>query len=315
MTEVMYNWRVAAVHNALKDMGKGGSAALTVEDLTQLGHLDQYHYMGIEANDHVIDILGLDSSVRAVDIGSGIGGPARYISAKTGCHIVGVEIQRDLCETATELTARVKGLSERVSFIQGDFTSLVADGTLPEEAFDHFLSLLVFLHIPDRAGLLNACFKSVKPGATFLIEDFMARPGRAFTEQEHAWLKDVVSAPTVTSAEQYAEDLAKAGFVDIQVVDLSEIWQKWTKARHDLYVMSKDKTTITHGEEIYRSRVSFYKVIDQLFAGNLGGCRITGRRPSLLEAKLLEGRCKELESGCGSVHVVEGMQRVLANNS
>jgi len=309
MTEVMYNWRVAAVNNALRDMGKEEGSELTVEDLTQLGHLDQYHYLGTESNDHVISMLGLDDSADVLDIGSGIGGPARYISSRSGCRITGVELQKDLCDASTALTSRVRGVADKVKFVCGDFATLVGDGTIPESSYDHFLSLLVFLHIPDRAGLLNACYKATRPGGTFVIEDFMAKPGHDFTAQENDWLRNVVSAPTVSSGEQYAEDLRKAGFVDIEVLDLSDIWRKWTKARHDLYVMSKDTTIKSHGEEIYESRVKFYKVIDSLFAGNLGGCKITGRKPSALEARLLEGRRKTYSTGDNAVHVVEGMRR------
>merc|ERR1712050_203174 len=125
-------------------------------------------------------------------------------------------------------------------------------------------------------GLLEACFSALRPGGTFIIEDFAAKPGTSFTAQEKSSLLDVVSAPNVSTPEQYAADLESAGFVDIEVVDLSPIWQKWTKARHELYVKSKDNTVKTQGKSIYNSRVHFYKVIDDLFAGNLGGCRITG---------------------------------------
>lgn len=309
MTEVMYNWRVAAVYNVLRQMGKE-AGELEIEDLTQLGHLDQYHYMGVEANDHVIDILGLDGSVKVLDIGSGIGGPARYIAGRSGCQITGVELQRDLCEASSALTRRVRGLAEKVDFLNGDFVNLVKSGAVAPGSFDHFISLLVFLHIPDRAQLLDACFKAVRPGSTFLIEDFMQRPGQDFTTQEIEWLRDVVSAPTVTSGEQYVMDLEQAGFVDVQVDDLSDIWRRWTKDRHNLYVKSKDTTVQSQGEEIYNSRVAFYKVIDNLFAGNLGGCRITGRKPSELEARLLAGRRTSFgSSGSQSVHVVEGMRR------
>lgn len=53
-----------------------------MSDLTALGHLDQYHYGGVEANDHVIELLGIDDTVHCLDIGSGIGGPARYIASR-----------------------------------------------------------------------------------------------------------------------------------------------------------------------------------------------------------------------------------------
>lgn len=311
MKEVMYNWRVAAVKNALREMGKE-SGDLAIDDLTALGHLDQYHYLGIEANDHAIELLGLDESVHVLDIGSGIGGPARYISCKTGCRITGVELQEDICLAGRELTARIPGLAERVSFHVGDFISLVQKGSLPRESFDHFLSLLVFLHIPDRQALLKACFDMVKPGGTFLIEDFAAKPGLDFTAREQSHLLDVVSAPNVSTIEKYCADLENAGFVDVEAVDLSDIWQKWTKARHDLYVESKDETIRTQGEAIFNSRVKFYKVVDELFEGNLGGVRISGWKPSAqpsqLAARLAAGRQEDLGSS-GVVNVVEGKTR------
>lgn len=308
MTEAMYNWRVAAVKNALKEMGKD-TGSLTVGDLTALGHLDQYHYLGVEANDHVIDILGLDKSVHVLDIGSGIGGPARYISSMSGCRITGVELQEDICTFGADLTKRVPGLADRVKFEVGDIVSMSKEGKIASGSFDHFMSLLVFLHIPDRPALLQACFDALRPGGTFIIEDFAAKPGTSFTEGERASLLDVVSAPNVSTPEKYAADLESAGFVDIEVVDLSEIWQKWTKARHDLYAESREETVKMHGETIFNSRVKFYKVIDDLFAGNLGGARITGRKPSELEARLLAGRKKDLGQTGGVVNVVEGKTR------
>jgi len=308
MTDVMYNWRVKAILSALKDMGKE-TGDLAVADLTKLGHLDQYHYLGIEANDHVIDILGLDEKVHVLDIGSGIGGPARYIASKSGCKITGVELQQDLCEAGQQLTERIPGLSARVDFQVGDFVSLLKEGKLPKSEFDHFISLLVFLHIPERTSVLQACYEALKPGATFIIEDFIAKPGVDFTEQESKNLLDVVSAPTVSTADTYAKDLVAAGFVDIEIVDLSAIWQKWTKARHELYVESREETVQAHGQAHFDSRSKFYRVIDELFAGNLGGGRITGRKPTELEAKLLAGRKKDLGATGGTVNVIEGKER------
>lgn len=242
---------------------------LSVSDLTALGHLDQYHYGGIEANDHVIQLLGIDETVHCLDVGSGIGGPGRYIASKTGCRVTGVELQADICRAGQILTDRVPELVGKVQFKIGDIIALSKAKEIADESFDHFLSLLVFLHIPDREALLKACFDATKKGGTFLIEDFAAKPGKSFTEKEKDGLLNVVSAPTVTTPEQYVLDLQKAGFVDIEVVDLSDQWQKWTKARHDLYEESKAETVSMHGEEIFTSRLKFYKVVMDLFEGKL----------------------------------------------
>lgn len=285
----MYNWRVAAVNNALALRGKE-TGPLTVDDLTSLGHLDQYHYMGTEACDEAIEILGLDENATVLDIGSGIGGPARYLSMKSGCDITGVELQEDLNVAATDLTTRV-GLQNQVRFVTGDFVERyqAQDADL-RVRFDHVMSLLVILHVPDRLALLQAAYNCLKPGGTFLIEDF-AMVGDHFLPQEASNLKNVVSAHTVTSKAAYIAELETAGFVDIEVVDLSAPWTQWTKARHESYRASKEETIKMHGEKLFTDRVKFYEVIDELFAGgNLGGVRITGRKMSLPEEKLLRGR-------------------------
>jgi cyclopropane fatty-acyl-phospholipid synthase-like methyltransferase len=285
----MYNWRVAAVHNALAERGKA-TGPLTVDDLISLGHLDQYHYHGVEACDKAAAILGLDSSSKVLDIGSGIGGPARYLSVRTGCDVTGVELQADLTQAATELTART-GLANRVRFITGDFVSLYTaqHADLQKASFDHFISQLVFLHIPDRPQLLKTCFETTKPGGTFLIEDFV-QVGPAFTSNEKSMLLNDVHAQTVTTRDEYIAALEDAGFVDVQTIDLTEGWREWSMARYKKYVESKEETVKMHGESVYNGRSAFYKVVADLFdGGNLGGACITGRKRGINEQKLYDG--------------------------
>jgi len=125
----MYNWRVKAIVNALEKAGRA-TGTLQLDNLTALGHLDQYHYLGTQACDHVIELLGIQADASVLDIGAGIGGPARYLSAHTGCRVVGVELQAELAEAAADLTARVEGVADRVTFVTGDFSDDAC--TLPE---------------------------------------------------------------------------------------------------------------------------------------------------------------------------------------
>ena len=66
---------------------------MTVEQLTPF---DNYHYFGTEAVDEAIDVLGLKPGMRVLDIGSGIGGPARYIAERSGAQVTALELQPDL---------------------------------------------------------------------------------------------------------------------------------------------------------------------------------------------------------------------------
>ncbi len=61
----MYDWRVKSIYQALKEAGKE-KGTLDVADLIKLGHLNQYHYLGVDACDKGIDILGFKKSLRRI---------------------------------------------------------------------------------------------------------------------------------------------------------------------------------------------------------------------------------------------------------
>lgn len=154
---------VQRIHNELAALGIGLDAALRVDQLTPF---DQYHYFGTEAVDEALEVLQLQPGSRVLDVGSGIGGPARYIAAKTGAHVTALELQPDLDEVARDLTARC-GLSSRVAHVCGN----ILDGAAAEN-YDAVISFLCFLHIPERPKLFAACRAALKPGGVMYVEDF-----------------------------------------------------------------------------------------------------------------------------------------------
>ena len=292
----MYNWRVRAVHDALRKRGKE-SGPLDIDDLCSLGHLDQYHYLGLEACDDVAEILNLGPGSTLLDVGSGIGGPARYLAATTGCRAIGVELQAELCDAATELTSRVPGLAERVQFVNGDASSL-QDLRLPAsprapheplEKVDHFISLLVNLHVPDRKALHTGLHAKLAAGGTFVIEDFVALAPP--TAAEAHTLHDLIKAPSVTSVATYVAELEGCGFVDIEATDLSVPWTAWCHTRSEEYNLTEAEAVALHGRETFEARRHFYAEVARLFAGGrVGGVRLSGRKPGAREGNLRRGR-------------------------
>jgi cyclopropane fatty-acyl-phospholipid synthase-like methyltransferase len=268
----MYDWRVKSIYQALKEEGKE-HGPLEISDLVKLGHLDQYHYLGVAACDKGIEILGLTENARILDIGSGVGGPARYISHKTGCQVTGIELQEPLNEMAVELTQRV-GLADRVNFITGD----ILEVNIKESDFDHFVSWLVFLHIPQRSKLFSVCFNALKPGGTFLIEDMVAL--HPFSDEEKSVLSEVIFAPYIPDSKTYRLDLEQAGFVNLEFEDISESWRDWANSRYQLHNENKEKNLKLYGDAVFESRSLLYNKVAQLFNdGNLGGMCITGKKP------------------------------------
>lgn len=282
--ETMYGWRVRSVRRALAERGLS-AGELTVEDLTALGHLDQYHYFGPAACDEAARILGLggegtdgpgDSAAdrrRLLDVGSGVGGPARYLAATTGCAVHGVELRAELVDLARELTDRA-GLADRVRYTVDDAATV----DLSAGAYDHAVAWLVLLHLPDRAPALERVQRAVRPGGTVLVEEFAL--GDPTPEQERA-LREVVDAPNVVGSEAFADEFRAAGFTDVTTCDLTDAWTAWTAARYDRFRERREEFVAVHGAETYDARASFYRTIRDLFAdGAVEGVRVTARVPA-----------------------------------
>jgi len=87
--------------------------------VAQLALLDQLHLRGILATSDLASAAGIEPSTRVLDLGRGIGGPARYLAARFGCRVTGVDLGPDCIEAARYLAARC-GRSDGVTFQVGD---------------------------------------------------------------------------------------------------------------------------------------------------------------------------------------------------
>src|SRR5712664_1450899 len=123
MTDTTANVREHYSAMELTDRIKSALAPLAPEGQTltvvQLAPLDQFHTRGILATADLATVAGLEPSTRVLDLGCGIGGPARYLAATFGCRVTGIDLSPSFIDAATWLTARC-GLSDRVTFQVGN---------------------------------------------------------------------------------------------------------------------------------------------------------------------------------------------------
>src|SRR5215469_16421589 len=103
---------------ALTERLKTALSALTSDErrLTpqQLAPLDQFHTRGIAATAELAKMAGITSDTSVLDIGSGIGGPARFVAASYGCRVMGIDLSETFVDAARYLTERT-GQSGQVS--------------------------------------------------------------------------------------------------------------------------------------------------------------------------------------------------------
>jgi len=265
-----HQYRVDYIYNELKELGKTGDT-LSVEDLIPF---DQFHPLSTTALDEAVKQLGILPSTQVLDIGAGVGGPARYLAHQYGCSVTGVELHPQMCAAAIELTQKT-GLSEQVNFLQGDITTIDLNG----QTFDHWISIGVFLHIPDRSTLFSTCFRLLKPGGSGYIEDFFER--QPLTADEKVQLTETLACPYLPNRDQYLADLAAAGFVDLHFEDVTHLWQPWEIQRPVDFEQNKFRHLRVHGDQVVQSMRHRYQVWAELFQrGNIGGARIRCQRPN-----------------------------------
>ncbi len=260
---------VERIYNDLAHIGIGADDPLTVDDLTPF---DQFHYFGTEAVDAAIATLGIDDASRVLDVGSGLGGPARYMAQRTGCRVTAIELQADLDRVARSLTARC-GLADRVTHLCGD----VLTAELPADIYDALVSWLAIYHIADHRALFAKAIATLKPGGRLYVEDLFRHADFDAGEQ-HA-VTEKIYGQTLHLRDDYVGELRGAGFVDIGFEDMTERWRGFTLARRDAYHANRAAHTAIHGAATVAALTDFYDTIVMLFeGGKLGGATLTARK-------------------------------------
>ena len=111
----LYNF-IDRVYNELRELGKATSGPLSVNELSSF---DQLHYHGTQAIDFAIKKFNINNKSKILEIGSGLGGPARYLAKKTGANITAVELQEDHHDAAVYLT-KICNLDTKIEHICGN---------------------------------------------------------------------------------------------------------------------------------------------------------------------------------------------------
>jgi SAM-dependent methyltransferase len=129
-----------------------------------LAPIDHFHGKGVIATEELAALLQPKASDHLLDIGCGIGGPARWIAAKYGCRVTGLDLTAEFCEAARELSS-LCGLLDRVQVLHGSALSL----PLPDNSFDHAYSQAVLMNVSDKRGVFREAFRVLRSGGSLAL--------------------------------------------------------------------------------------------------------------------------------------------------
>lgn len=212
----------AAIREALHAIGKSPDSVVPAD----LSPVDEFHMGWRAATEALIASLGLDAGMRVLDLGSGLGGPARHMAEAGGCRVTGIDLTQDYVDVANTLSEWC-GMAGRVDFRQGSALDLPFDAG----AFDAATLIHVGMNIADKKALFGGVHRVLTPGGVFGVYDVMR-----LRDGDTAWPMPWAAGPEtsfVETVDTYVRLLTDAGFTVESQADRTALAQEVARRQRE----------------------------------------------------------------------------------
>ena len=190
---------------------------LTTADLAIV---DEFHIRGRKATLELASQMKLDPESRVLDIGSGLGGPARTLVETYGCQLTGIDLTPAFCHAAAAMSEWV-GLGSRVSFKEGDATKL----PFPDGSFDSAMTIHVAMNIAAKDKMYAEAHRVIRPGGIFAVYDVLQGEGGEVLYPV-PWARDP-SISHLATPDEMKSLLIGAGFKLLAIQDSTDESQRF----------------------------------------------------------------------------------------
>jgi SAM-dependent methyltransferase len=196
-------------------------AKLTAE---MLYPFDQLHGRELDATKDHVARLAPRPGMEILDVGCGIGGPARYTAATTGAKVIGIDLTGEFIVAASDLSERC-GLDGKLEFHEGNALAL----PFPADRFDAVLTLYVAMNIEAKAKLAGEIRRVLRPGGKLVWSQVVLGP-KAAPQFPLPWAATPESSFLVPP-EQLRTAIEGAGLRVVEWTDDTSVILDWMKQR------------------------------------------------------------------------------------
>ncbi len=206
----MNRWKRGRLQTLASSEFKSCCARLYEEQLTQFLLGTSLHPGGLELTRRLADSLSISSSDMVLDVASGLGETARFLTEEYGCEVYGLDVSRELVKKAG---AGVNG--RPMGFVRADGENL----PLKNGSFTVLISECSLCLLPEIREGLDEASRILQRGGRLGFSD-IAVNGSLPAELEEVLMSFLCLSSKIPPS-RYSELVEKAGFVSTQVFDVS----------------------------------------------------------------------------------------------
>ncbi|EIN08360.1 delta-sterol C-methyltransferase [Punctularia strigosozonata HHB-11173 SS5] len=167
--------------------------------------------------------MTLRPGMKVLDVGCGVGGPAREIARFADVNIVGLNNNDFQIQRARKYTKNA-GLEDQVTFVKGDFMKLSEQ--FGENYFDAVYAIEATVHAPTWEGVYGEIKKVLKPGGIFGVYEWCMTDSWDPSNPEHKELAHAIEfgngIPQMRPIREARQALLNVGFEIEHEEDLAE---------------------------------------------------------------------------------------------
>ncbi|MEP4379094.1 MAG: class I SAM-dependent methyltransferase [Alphaproteobacteria bacterium] len=208
-------------HYGGADVAERVLASLDPARMDRLAALDQFHVGGAAASRRLAARAELREGLAVLDLGSGLGGPARILAGEFGADVTGIDLTPGFCRIAQALSVRSQ-IAATTRFCAAEALAL----PFADASFDAIWTEHVAMNIEARDALYRELLRVTRPGGVLALYDIVAGADVAALVYPVPWASDASRSHLIDAA-ALRSVATEAGWTERHFYDESAAAREW----------------------------------------------------------------------------------------